>query len=88
MLDQLHAMKIANINELNSCVQCEELYKRQFSLYALAYARSQKSIKDIYRLVSQSSTTDLYRIPRIFKEWLDPRRHNLIIACSPTDGEI
>jgi DNA polymerase III alpha subunit (gram-positive type) len=71
MLHRLHNANILNINELNQRLQSENLYKRQFGSYAIAYARNQRSIKDIYRLVSRSSTQDLHRVPRVFREFLD-----------------
>jgi DNA polymerase-3 subunit alpha (Gram-positive type) len=69
-------------------LQNESLRSHQFGEYQLVYCKTAKGIKDIYRLVSISCTTNFYNSPRVIAKDLYGKRENLIIVNSPNDGDI
>ncbi|MDE6476946.1 MAG: hypothetical protein K2L48_01955 [Mycoplasmoidaceae bacterium] len=64
------------------------MYSRQFRTYANLYVKDQPGIKEIYKIVSYSFTKNLFSNPRVFANEIDKVRNNLIIASSPTEGEV
>lgn len=66
----------------------DSLYQRSFGDFALALAKNQEGIKDIYKLVSIAHTKTLFRNPIIFKETLNENRKNLILISSPYEGDV
>jgi DNA polymerase-3 subunit alpha (Gram-positive type) len=91
MIELLLQLGITNVNELNDKLQCDQLHNISpaFSKYILVYAKNQKGIKDIYKLISNSSTVNLYHnIPRLMNSLLMNNRENLIIANAPCSSDI
>jgi DNA polymerase-3 subunit alpha (Gram-positive type) len=87
-LNRLNAQNIKNIEDINLKLQNNALHHNQFGYFAEIYARNQNGIKDIYKLVSTSHTTNLHRHPRVYIDEIKNNRKNLIVANHPTDGDI
>ncbi|MDE7434009.1 MAG: hypothetical protein K2M43_02690 [Mycoplasmoidaceae bacterium] len=87
MRNALNEMKVQTIDQIDS-IKCEEFYARQFPNFVNVYAKVQESIKPIYKMVSYSFTNNLLSTPRVFLDELNEIRDKLIIASSPTEGDI
>ena len=83
----LKEQNILTLDQINT-LQSEELYSRQFRTYANLYVKDQTGIREIYKIVSYSFTKNLFGTPRVFVDEIDKVRNNLIIASSPTEGEV
>jgi DNA polymerase-3 subunit alpha (Gram-positive type) len=88
MMGKFESFGIETFNDLNLKLQNEYLKSAQFPEYQFCYCKKQAGIKDIYRLVSNSCTTNLYRSPRVLADELYNHRENLIIANSPAEGDL
>jgi DNA polymerase-3 subunit alpha (Gram-positive type) len=88
MIKKMKELNISNINEINNKLQNSQLISRQFSEYTEIYAKSQTSIKSIYKIVATSLTKHLYGNPRVFNNELVSVRKDLIVVNSPTEGEV
>ncbi|WP_036448591.1 PolC-type DNA polymerase III [Mycoplasmoides pirum] len=80
--------KINNLNQINEKLQNISLHKRYRGNRSLIYAKNQKGLKAIYELVSKSLTTNLVTRPKIYWKDIKPYRNDLVISCSPNEGEI
>jgi DNA polymerase-3 subunit alpha (Gram-positive type) len=88
LAESLKRMGIETFNQINTKLQNESLRSHQFGDYQLVYCKTQKGIKDIYRLVSISCTVDFYNSPRVIAKNLYEHRENLIVVNSPNDGDV
>lgn len=69
-------------------LQKEDNYLRKRPFHATIYAKNQKGIKDLYKLVSTSSIDYYSEIPRIPRKLLAENRENLIIGSACFNGEV
>jgi DNA polymerase-3 subunit alpha (Gram-positive type) len=88
MLNRLEKMEIKNIDDINIKLQNDKLHHAQFGHFIVAYSRNQQGIKDIYKLVSSSHTTNLHRRPRVYTDEIKNNRGNLLIANHPTESDV
>jgi DNA polymerase III alpha subunit (gram-positive type) len=88
MCERMRNLGICKISDINKKLQSTQLFCKQFNQFIEIYAAKQSSIKTIYQIVSKSLTKNLYSTPRVFKEDLIMLRKDLIIANSPTEGDI
>lgn len=83
----LRNQNITTIDKINT-IQCPELYSRQFTSFANLYVKDQQGIKELYRIVSNSFTTNLLNTPRVFVDEIETARQHLIVTNSPTEGDV
>lgn len=83
----LKEREISTINQINT-LQSDELYARQFRTYANLYVKDQLGIKEIYKIVSYSFTDNFLSTPRVFTDQIQTAREHLIVASSPTEGDV
>jgi DNA polymerase-3 subunit alpha (Gram-positive type) len=88
MLIQLGEMGITGLNELNPKLQTKSLLTTQFPQISEVYVKNQKGIKELYEVVSISSTTYLCDNPKTPKSLINKHRENLIFTNSPFEGDV
>jgi len=87
LLAMLNEKNITNLNQINS-LQNNFLYTRQFGYFVDLYCKNQSAIKQLYKLVSISHTTNFYKNPRVFIDQLNDLHENFLIANSPTESDV
>ncbi len=100
-LKQLLLKGINNVNEINNKLQNAALKANRRGYIVDVYVKNEAGIKDLFKLVSKSLTTQLYQRdddqeekgltngqPKIHYEDLVECKDNIIIAPSPYEGEI
>jgi DNA polymerase-3 subunit alpha (Gram-positive type) len=85
---KLSKMGISNIEDINNKLQTSNLYSTQFANIINIYCKNQSGIKNLYKIISESLTTNLYSKPRVFKNELISNKHNLFITNSPTESDL
>lgn len=80
--------KIDQIDQINTLLQNQSLKNHNRGNKTLIYAKTQQGIKAIYELVSKSLTTNYHKRPQLFWSDIAPFRDDLLIACSPNEGDV
>jgi DNA polymerase-3 subunit alpha (Gram-positive type) len=88
-INKMKSEGIETIEDINEKLQNYTLRRRQFASYINVYAKNQKGLKDLYKLISLASTEQLNgETPTIYYEQLNDFRENIIICSNPFEGEI
>jgi DNA polymerase III alpha subunit (gram-positive type) len=87
MLTKLKVLNINTIDQINIELQNNNLYKSQFPSYCQLYAKNQAGLKEIYTIVSTSSTDTYFGHPKAFSTDIYNMK-NIIKASSPYDGDV
>lgn len=79
---------IDNHNQLNSKMGEGDSYKRARPMHATILVKTQKGLKNLFKLVSASLVDYFYRVPRIPKSILNQYSEGLIIGSGCDQGEV
>lgn len=77
-----------NIENINSCIQCDKLRQATRGDFVVVYAKNQTGIKNIYQLVSQSHSTGFFNRPTITWSNLEEFRDNLLITNLAIESDV
>lgn len=75
-------------SQLNDKIGHGESYKQARPYGVTILAQTQEGLKNLFKLVSLSSTEYFYRTPRIPRSKLEDHREGLIFSSSGADGEV
>ncbi|HHU60042.1 TPA: PolC-type DNA polymerase III [bacterium] len=78
---------VKTLNDLSKLVH-EDSYKRTRPIHMVLLAKNEQGIKDLYKLVSISSTDYFWDIPRIPRKLLSEHRENLLIGSACFNGDV
>lgn len=76
------------VSALNALMSNEQIIKTARAYHIIIYAKNQKGIKDLYKIVSKAHVDYFYKRPRIPKSLLRDFRENLIIGSACEAGEL
>ena len=86
--DTVENKGITNLSKLNTELIDENSYKKARVKHATLYVKNQTGLKNIFKLVSLSSTKYFEGVPRIPRTILDEHREGLIIGSGCSEGEV
>ena len=87
-LDQMQKQKISNWEEASAHFKANYNYKAARPYHVIVFAKNQKGIKELYKLISSSHIDTFYRKPRMLKSMLRANRENLMIGSACEAGEV
>ena len=88
MLKDILKLGIKRHDEINQLVDSETSYKLDFSDHVTLLTQNEKGFKNLFKIVSQSLTADLYGQPRIRRSYLETHREGILIGSSCINGEV
>ncbi|MGY3724400.1 DNA polymerase III catalytic subunit, PolC type [Granulicatella balaenopterae] len=74
--------------QLNKDLNEGESYKNARPFHATIFAKHQKGLKTLFKVVSDSNVHHFYRVPRILRSLLVENRDDFIIGSGCADGEV
>ncbi|GMO14349.1 MAG: PolC-type DNA polymerase III [Mycoplasmoidaceae bacterium] len=88
-INELSAKGITKISEINCKLLSPNVYKTIFPEYMNIYAKNKDGLKDLYKMVSLSLTSQFYKDrPTLFRSDINECRNNLIICNNPYEGSL
>ncbi|MEG2284307.1 MAG: PolC-type DNA polymerase III [Eubacterium sp.] len=75
-------------SKLNGLLGKDQIVKSADTYHIIIYAKNQKGLKDLYKIVSEAHIHYFYKKPRIPKSLLAANRENLIIGSACEAGEL
>ncbi|MFR1836632.1 MAG: PolC-type DNA polymerase III, partial [Turicibacter sanguinis] len=88
MLRDILKLDIKTHDEVNQLVDKETSFKLDRTTHVTILAQNQVGFKNLFKVVSQSMTCDLYGQPRIRRSYLQAHREGLLIGSSCVNGEV
>lgn len=88
MLRDIVKLGINRHDEVNQLVDPKNSFKLDYSDHITILAQNEVGFKNLFRIVSQSMTEDLYGQPRIRRSYLEAHREGLLIGSSCINGEV
>jgi len=88
MLRDIEKLGVKRHDELNQLVDQEHSFKLDYSNHITILAKNEVGFKNLFKIVSQSLTKDLYGQPRIRRSYLEKHREGLLIGSSCVNGEV
>ena len=88
MLQKLTAQNYKVINELSKLVSTEEIHKFGRTFHFNAIAINKTGLKNLFKIISLSNTTYLYKTPRILRSKLNELREGLLIGSGCYESEV
>ncbi|MGL4372336.1 MAG: exonuclease domain-containing protein, partial [Turicibacter sp.] len=88
MLKDVMKLEVEKHDQINTLVDPNTSFKLDRSTHVVVLAQNEVGFKNLFRVVSQSLTNDLYREPKIRRSFLEAHREGLIIGSSCVNGEV
>ncbi len=88
MLQKLDSRNFDTINDLHRLVSSDEIHKFGRSFHINILAKDKVGLKNLFKLVSYSSTKYLYKTPRILRSVVEEHREGLLIGSGCYNGEV
>ncbi|MCL1949397.1 MAG: PolC-type DNA polymerase III, partial [Turicibacter sp.] len=88
MLKDILKLGVTQHDQLNTLVDPDQSFKLGFADHLIILAQNEVGFKNLFKIVSQSMTTDLYGQPRIRRGYLMENREGLLIGSSCVNGEV
>ena len=79
---------ILYLDDIDQKLKKETLLKRNFNDFNYIYVKNEKSLKELYELISISYTTGFLSKPTLKREQINKFKKNLIVSNSPIDGRL
>ena len=87
MLNEVKNKGITNYNELNNLIT-EDAWKWPFGDHITILAKNQDGYKNLFKILSDSLTTHMYKKARVLKEVIEKYREGILIGSACVNGEI
>ncbi|MEE1237164.1 MAG: exonuclease domain-containing protein, partial [Turicibacter sp.] len=88
LLKDMMKLGIKTHDEINNLVDKDTSFKLDYSTHVTILAKNEVGFKNLFKIVSQSMTNDLYGQPRIRRSYLQSHREGLLIGSSCVNGEV
>ena len=88
LLKDMMKLGIKTHDEINNLVDKDTSFKLDYSTHVTILAKNEVGFKNLFKVVSQSMTNDLYGQPRIRRSYLEAHREGLLIGSSCVNGEV
>lgn len=88
MLKKLDNRNIEKMNQLDSLVSKDEIYKYGNSYHVNILATNKIGLKNLFKLVSLANTKYLYKTPRILRSEIEKHRDGLLIGSGCYESEV
>lgn len=88
MLKKLLNRNFEKINELNTLVAKEELYKFGRPFHVTLLAKNNVGLKNMFKIISLMHTKYLAKTPRLLKSEINKHREGLLIGSACLNGEV
>ena len=88
MLRKVDKQNIHNINELNSLVSQEEIYKFGRCYHINLLVKNKTGLKNLFKIISLANTKYLYKTPRIPRSELKDKREGLLVGSGCYNCEV
>ena len=88
MLRKVDKQNIHNINELNSLVSQEDIYKFGRCYHINLLVKNKTGLKNLFKIISLANTKYLYKTPRIPRSELKDKREGLLIGSGCYNCEV
>jgi len=87
MLKDILKLGITHHDQLNT-LNDQHSFKLGFADHLIILAKNDTGFKNLFKVVSQSMTEDLYGTPRIRRSYLQANREGLLIGSACVNGEV
>jgi len=88
MIGDLYDHKITNYNQINDCINKDDIFKYIIPSHINILVKNKVGLKNLYKIVSDSHTTHFYKEPRVLKSIIEEHREGLLIGSGCSNGEI
>ena len=88
MMEKLDNRNIENMNQLDELVSKDEIHKYGRSYHVNLLVRNKTGLKNLFKIVSLSNTTYLYKTPRILRSEIEKHREGLLVGSGCYESEI
>ncbi len=88
LLKDMMKLGIKTHDQINQLVDDDSSFKLDYSTHVTILAKNEIGFKNLFKIVSQSMTNDLYGQPRIRRSYLQAHREGLLIGSSCVNGEV
>lgn len=88
MLRKVDKQNIHNINELNSLVSQEDIYKFGRCYHINLLVKNKTGLKNLFKIISLANTKYLYKTPRIPRSELKDKREGLLVGSGCYNCEV
>ena len=88
MLRDIIKLGVTRHDQLNQLINPEQSFKLDLPTHVTLLAKNETGFKNLFKIVSQSMTDDLYGQPRIRRSYLEAHREGLLIGSSCVNGEV
>lgn len=80
MMEKLHSQNIRKISDLDNLISKDEIHKFGRTFHFNAIAKNKEGLKNLFKIISLSNTTYMYKTPRILRSKLNELRSGLLIG--------
>ncbi len=88
MLRKVDKQNIHNINELNSLVSQEDIYKFGRCYHINLLVKNKTGLKNLFKIISLANTKYLYKTPRIPRSEIKDKREGLLVGSGCYNCEV
>ncbi|WP_338028483.1 PolC-type DNA polymerase III [Gottschalkia acidurici] len=87
-IEILQESGVSNIEEINLYSSKNINFKSEETSHIIIFAKNEKGLKSLYKIISESHLNYFYRRPRMLKSLLSKHREDLIIGSACEAGEL
>ena len=88
MLKKLSNRNIETMDQLDTLVSKDEIYKYGRAHHVNILAKNKTGLKNLFKLISLANTTYLYKTPRILRSEIEKHREGLLIGSGCYESEV